>query len=66
MEHIEIAEGIAIGANSYVNKSFMEPELLLQVVQRRKYQTKALRDCWFRATEILRKEDEEANIDEPE
>jgi serine O-acetyltransferase len=53
---IEIADGIAIGANSYVNKSFKEPNITIAGCPAKKISEKGSRDCWFRATEILRKE----------
>ena len=53
---IEIADGIAIGANSYVNKSFMEHDITIAGCPAKKISDKGSKDCWFRATEILRKE----------
>jgi serine O-acetyltransferase len=53
---IEIADGIAIGANSYVNKSFKEPNISIAGCPAKKISSKGSRDCWFRATEILREE----------
>jgi len=53
---IEIADGIAIGANSYVNKSFRESGITIAGCPARKVSDKGSRNCWFRATEILRKE----------
>ena len=60
---IEIADGIAIGANSYVNKSFKESEISIAGCPARKISDKGSRDCWFRATEILRKRAADARID---
>jgi serine O-acetyltransferase len=60
---IEIADGIAIGANSYVNKSFKEPGITIAGCPAKKISDKGSRNCWFRATEILRKEPADANID---
>lgn len=60
---IEIADGIAIGANSYVNKSFKESEISIAGCPARKISDKGSRDCWFRATEMLRKRAEDARID---
>jgi serine O-acetyltransferase len=51
---IEIADGIAIGANSYVNKSFLDSGITLAGCPARKISDKGSKDCWFRATEILR------------
>jgi serine O-acetyltransferase len=53
---IEIADGIAIGANSYVNRSFKEPGITIAGCPAKKISEKSSSDCWFRATEILRKE----------
>ena len=61
--NIEIADGIAIGANSYVNKSFKEPGISIAGCPAKKISNKGSQYCWFRATEILRKEAEEAHID---
>ena len=62
---IEIADGIAIGANSYVNKSFKEPGITIAGCPAKKISDKGSRDCWFRATEILRKEPAYAHLDKP-
>jgi serine O-acetyltransferase len=62
---IEIADGIAIGANSYVNKSFNEPEITIAGCPAKKISNKGSLNCWFRATEILRKEVAEAHVDKP-
>jgi serine O-acetyltransferase len=51
---IEIADGIAIGANSYVNKSFKEPNISIAGCPAKKISNKGSRYCWDRATEILR------------
>jgi len=53
---IEIANGIAIGANSYVNKSFKEPDITIAGCPARKISDKGSGNCWYRATEFLRKE----------
>ncbi len=52
---IEIADGIAIGANSYVNKSFKEPDISIAGCPAKKISDKGSERCWFRATELLRK-----------
>jgi serine O-acetyltransferase len=62
---IEIADGIAIGANSYVNKSFKEPAITIAGCPAKKISDKDSQYCWYRATEILRKEAEDAHIDKP-
>ena len=59
---IEIAAGIAIGANSYVNKSFREPDITIAGCPARKISDKGSRECWFRSTEILRKLRSEGQI----
>jgi serine O-acetyltransferase len=59
---IEIAGGIAIGANSYVNKSFKEPNITIAGCPAKKISDKGSQNCWFRATEILRKEAADAHI----
>ena len=51
---IEIADGIAIGANTYVNKSFKEPNITVAGCPAKKISDKGSKYCWFRATEILR------------
>jgi len=63
---IEIADGIAIGANSYVNKSFKAPEITIAGCPAKKISDKGSRNLWFRATEILRKEAAAAHDDKPE
>lgn len=62
---IEIADGIAIGANSYVNKSFKEPNITIAGCPAKKISDKGSQNCWFRATEILRKERSNGLIDKP-
>ena len=52
--HITIADGIAIGANSYVNKSFSEPNITIAGCPAKKVSNKSSEDLWIRATEILR------------
>ncbi|MCJ7760694.1 serine acetyltransferase [Candidatus Bathyarchaeota archaeon] len=51
---IEIADGIAIGANSYVNKSFKEPNITIAGCPAKKISNNGSKYCWFQATEILR------------
>jgi serine O-acetyltransferase len=51
---ISIADGIAIGANSFVNKSFDEPNITIAGCPARKISNKSSEDRWIRATEILR------------
>jgi serine O-acetyltransferase len=53
---IIIADGIAIGANSYVNKSFEDPDITIAGCPAKKISNKGSGDCWFRATEILREQ----------
>jgi serine O-acetyltransferase len=52
---IQIADGIAIGANSYVNKSFMEPGITIAGCPAKKISDKGSQNCLIRATEFLRK-----------
>jgi serine O-acetyltransferase len=52
---ITIADGIAIGSNSYVNKSFSEPNITIAGCPAKKVSNKSSEDLWIRATEILRK-----------
>jgi serine O-acetyltransferase len=59
---IEIADGIAIGANSYVNKSFKEPDITIAGCPAKKVSDKGSKNCWFRATEILRERSEYAHV----
>ena len=54
---ITIADGIAIGANSYVDKSFSEPNITIAGCPAKKVSDKSSEDLWIRATEILRKSD---------
>jgi serine O-acetyltransferase len=51
---IEIADGIAIGANSYVDKSFTEQGITIAGVPARKVSNKGQKEAYIRATEILR------------
>ena len=62
---IEIADGIAIGANSYVNESFKAPGITIAGCPAKKISDNGSKDCWFRATEILRKEVAGAHNDKP-
>lgn len=52
---IKIADGIAIGANSYVNTSFNEPNITIAGCPARKISNKSSEGLWIRATDILRK-----------
>ena len=51
---IQIADGIAIGANSFVDKSFHEPNITIAGCPAKKISDKGSIDLWLRATEILR------------
>jgi serine O-acetyltransferase len=51
---IEIADGIAIGANSYVDKSFEEEDITIAGNPARKISNKGQKEAFKRATEILR------------
>ena len=51
---ITIADGIAIGANSYVDKSFSEPNITIAGCPARKVSNQGSEKLWIRATEILR------------
>jgi len=50
---IEIADGIAIGANSVVNKSFIEPNITIAGVPARKISDKGSKLLYHRATELI-------------
>jgi serine O-acetyltransferase len=50
---IEIADGIAIGANSVVNKSFTEPNIGIAGIPAKKINNKGSEDLLEKATEIL-------------
>jgi serine O-acetyltransferase len=52
---IVIADGIVVGANSYVNKSFTEPDITIAGCPAKKISNKSSIDMWIRATDILRK-----------
>lgn len=52
---VRIADGINIGANSYVNKSFKEPNITIAGCPAKKVSNKSSEGLWIRATEILRK-----------
>ncbi|MDR0372117.1 MAG: serine acetyltransferase [Nitrososphaerota archaeon] len=52
--NIEIADGIAIGANSYVDRSFLEREITIAGSPARKISEKGQRKVFGRATDILR------------
>lgn len=51
---IKIADNIAIGANSFVNKSFLEEGITIARVPARKVSDKGFDSCYRRSTEILR------------
>jgi serine O-acetyltransferase len=51
---IKIADDIAIGANSYVNKSFLEPNITIAGCPAKKISNKGSNALWIKATEILR------------
>lgn len=50
---IEIADGIAIGANSVVNKSFRDPNITIGGVPAKKISDKGSKDLIIEATQIL-------------
>ncbi len=50
---LTIADGIAIGANSYVNESFLEPNITIAGCPAKKVSRKGSENLWIRATEIL-------------
>jgi serine O-acetyltransferase len=52
---ITLADGIAVGANSYVDKSFNEPNITIAGCPARKVASNGSENCWHRATEILAK-----------
>jgi serine O-acetyltransferase len=51
---IEIADGIAIGANSYVATSFKDPNITIAGCPAKKVSDRGSEHLWLRATEILR------------
>ena len=51
---IVIADNIAIGANSYVNKSFLESGITIAGAPAKKVSDNGFNPCYFKATEILR------------
>jgi len=51
---IEIADGIAIGANSYVDKSFTEKGITIAGNPARKISGKGQKEAFGRATDVLR------------
>jgi len=51
--NIEIADDIAIGANSVVNKSFKEKGITIAGVPARKVSEKGFEKCYHKSTEIL-------------
>ena len=53
---IEIADGIAIGANSFVNASFRVPNITIAGCPAKKISDTGSIKCWFRATDIIRAE----------
>ena len=63
---IEIADGIAIGANSYVNKSFTAPNITIAGCPAKKISEKGSLNIWFRATEMLRNRTYKSLKDRPE
>jgi serine O-acetyltransferase len=52
---INIADNIAIGANSYVNSSFLEPGITIAGAPAKKVRNKGFNRCYYKATNILRK-----------
>jgi serine O-acetyltransferase len=51
--NIEIADGIAIGANAVVNRSFIEPNITIAGVPAKKINDKGSEGLLIKATEIL-------------
>ena len=51
---ITIADGIAVGAYSYVDRSFFEPSITIAGCPAKKVSNKGSEDLWIRATEILK------------
>lgn len=51
---IEIADNIAIGANSVVNKSFKEEGITIAGVPAKKVSNEGFDKCYYKATDILR------------
>jgi serine O-acetyltransferase len=51
---ISIADGITIGANSFVNKTFDEPNISIGGYPARKISNKGSEGRWIRATEIMK------------
>lgn len=51
---IEIADGIAIGANSYVNRSFTERDITIAGNPAQKISEKGQKEAFGRATDLLR------------
>jgi serine O-acetyltransferase len=58
---ITIADNIVIGANSYVNSSFLEPGITIAGAPAKKVSNKGYDRCYSKATEILRKRMIDAN-----
>jgi serine O-acetyltransferase len=54
MGKIEIADGIAIGANSYVDRSFTERDITIAGNPARKISEKGQKEAFGRATDVLR------------
>jgi serine O-acetyltransferase len=52
---ITIADNCVIGANSYVNSSFFEPGITIAGSPAKKISDKGFERCYFKATELLRK-----------
>jgi serine O-acetyltransferase len=53
---ITIADNIVIGANSFVNSSFLEPGITIAGAPAKKVSDKGFDRCFHKATEVLRKE----------
>jgi serine O-acetyltransferase len=51
--NITLADGIAVGANSYVDKSFSSSNITIAGCPARKVADNGSKNCWLRATEIL-------------
>jgi serine O-acetyltransferase len=54
--NIHIADGIAIGANSFVNKSFNEPNISIAGCPAQKISDQGSEKWWIRSTELLRQD----------
>ncbi|MFA5365916.1 MAG: serine acetyltransferase [Candidatus Bathyarchaeia archaeon] len=58
---IRVADGVAIGANSYLDEDVLEPNITVAGCPAKKVSNKGSFGLWIRATELIKKEGVKAN-----